>query len=134
MSQQKGLRLLSETGRGAAGFLGTSLLYRLLAPPFAPKRIFGIVRGSPQRLPKDLHRFIANPHTGGPIDHAKPLFVLDGDCTTRNFGFTGQQLKWLEEVDIVVHAAADIRWNLPLQQALAANVYHSASYYSIMHH
>ncbi|KAL8292393.1 hypothetical protein RQP46_001005 [Phenoliferia psychrophenolica] len=106
---------------GGAGFVGTALLYRLVASDIKPKRVYTVIRGGNpiSRLPVDLHPFVATRLDDGSFSDA-PIVILAGDCFLPDFGLTGRDARCLKEVEIVIHTAGDTRFTLPLSQAMHA--------------
>lgn len=92
---------------GGAGFLGSHLLYRLIAPPLRLARVYTIIRGTDpvSRLPLDLQPFVAKRLPDGTWSKDEPIVVLGGDCFLPDFGLTGHDVRCLREVDIVIHPA-----------------------------
>ncbi|PWN46660.1 hypothetical protein IE53DRAFT_391171 [Violaceomyces palustris] len=110
---------------GAAGFVGTALLFRLLCDPkfSGIKKVIALIRGetvekATKRLPQTLQPFTL-PDQNGEGSEAR-LVVLTGDCGRPNFGLKGQDLEQALKTDIVIHAAGDTRFTLPLQDAIGS--------------
>ena len=112
---------------GAAGLVGTQLLYRLLCDSgFSTSidRVIAIIRGTTaedalKRLPTAL-RVFARPHSQA-ISGPK-LIVLNGDCARPDFGLDPAQQGVARQADIVINAAADTRFMLPLADAISGVV------------
>ena len=101
---------------GAAGFVGSALLYRLLCDPALNgiKKVIAVVRGktveeATARLPSAL--------TSQPR-----LVVVNGDCGQFDFGLEGKLRDEIHGANIVIHAAGDTRFTLPLAQAMSSIV------------
>ena len=109
---------------GAAGFLGTALLYRLVEPSLRIKCVFALIRkerGSSQ-LPEELSPNITNVHENGEMDENGLIVVLPGDCSIPGFGLSKRESEWLQEVDIVIHCASFTRFTMSLPRAVKAIV------------
>ncbi|KXS19037.1 hypothetical protein M427DRAFT_67590 [Gonapodya prolifera JEL478] len=104
---------------GAAGFVGTALLHRLLRDAkFQVKTVVALVRAKSkvdalQRIPKTLHHFADSVDAKA----APKLVVLSGDSSLPNFGLAGQDLALLRKTDVVIHAAGNTQFTLSLAQA-----------------
>ena len=108
---------------GAAGFVGSALLYRLLCDPALNgiKKVIAVVRGktveeATARLPSAL--------TSQPR-----LVVVNGDCGQFDFGLEGKLRDEIHGANIVIHAAGDTRFTLPLAQAMSSIVRKSPNRY-----
>lgn len=113
---------------GAAGFVGTALLYRLLEDPAfcnVIRRVVAIIRGdtveaSIARLPSSLQAFTRS-DPSQPSEASK-LVVLNGDCGYTTLGLTSEQAEIASEADIVLHIAGDTKFKLSVPEALVAIV------------
>lgn len=101
---------------GAAGFVGSALLFRLLCDPALSgiKKVIAVVRGktveeAAARLP---NRLTSQPR----------LVVVNGDCGKFDFGVEGNLRDEIHGANIVIHAAGDTRFTLPLAQAMSSIV------------
>lgn len=124
---------------GATGFLGTTLLERLLRDESAT--VWALVRdrdGIPaeRRMDSLLHGPAFGPLRDalGP-DAARFLrrrvHVLTGDLLALRPG-TADQVKLPANLDAVLHTAADVRVDAPLRPALATNVSGTAALYAAL--
>lgn len=109
---------------GAAGFVGVALVQRLLCDAnFAGiKKVICLIRGetvekATARLPESLQRLSV-----GAEEEPARLVVLTGDCGKPDFGLQEDQLRVAMQADIVIHAAGDTRFTLPLKDAMASIV------------
>jgi hypothetical protein len=104
-------------------FVGTALLYRLLAPDLALRRVYTIIRGENpiSRLPADLHPVVATIDSDGKLTDAR-LVILAGDCALPGFGLSAEEHKWLEDVDIVINSAGSTMFTMPLPEAVRSIV------------
>ncbi|KLU92853.1 hypothetical protein MAPG_11735 [Magnaporthiopsis poae ATCC 64411] len=108
---------------GAAGFVGTALLYRLLLDPKLSsrvKRVLALIRGSTfeeavEKLPPAL-RELARPI--GTDEADAKLLILRGDCRHAQLGLTGPSLQTARQADVVIHAAGETRFMLGLSDAM----------------
>ncbi|KAM0749939.1 hypothetical protein T439DRAFT_357452 [Meredithblackwellia eburnea MCA 4105] len=107
---------------GGAGFVGTALLYRLVASDLSVRRVYTVIRGENpiSRLPVDLHPFVAKRLPDGTWSTEEPIVILPGDCFLPDFGLGPKDAKLLREIQIVIHTAGDTRFSLPLAQAVHA--------------
>jgi thioester reductase-like protein len=117
---------------GAAGLVGTQLLYRLLCdPPLsgAVNRVIAVIRAQTAeaalgRLPETLRNFATRSDAGpaSSTNSTAKLVVLDGDCARPDFGLDPAQLDLARLADVVINAAADTRFMLPPVDAIAGVV------------
>lgn len=113
---------------GATGFLGTHILFKLLAQPNIGKVIVHVratsVRHGMQRI---IHSATLARWWSDSV--AERLEVWDGDLTQPRIGLTKQQWERLagmgpasERVDAIIHSGAAVIWNADFQTLQAANV------------
>ncbi|KAL8276739.1 hypothetical protein RQP46_010848 [Phenoliferia psychrophenolica] len=106
---------------GGAGFVGSSVLLRLLQS-LSPKRVVALVRGVDpiSRLHPSLKLLTAAGTAG--LSSAR-LVVLPGDVSQVGFGLNKEYTKTLDDLrpTIVLHCAADIKFTRPLAEAFSAN-------------
>lgn len=110
---------------GAAGFVGVALVQRLLCDPNLSgiKTVICIIRGNSieaatARLPESLQRLTINT---GEENNAR-LVVLNGDCGKPDFNLPEEQLQIALKANIVIHAAGDTRFTMPLKDAMSSIV------------
>jgi hypothetical protein len=113
---------------GGAGFLASALLCRLLLDPVlcdSHKQVIALIRGGTVesavfRLPAILQPFTRRGQdtTDSKSEEAK-LVVLNGDSGLIGFDLHGDMAKIVQRADIVIHAAGDFRFTLPLPDAIA---------------
>jgi thioester reductase-like protein len=116
---------------GAAGLVGTQLLYRLLYDSTlsgAINRVIAVIRAKTaedalKRLPETLRYFATQPDAAASSTNSiAKLVVLNGDCARPDFGLDPVQLDLARQADIVINAAADTRFMLPLVDAIGGVV------------
>lgn len=102
---------------GGAGFLSTVLLYRLLDPATGlnPKKVYTLVRGP---LAHVKMAACLRQH----MDSGK-LVVVEGDCARVGFGLeqfypSKEARAWTDEVEMVMHVAADTKFNRALPDTI----------------
>lgn len=113
---------------GASGFLGKVLIEKLLHDCRDIKSIYVLVRtkGKAQALSRLTE--ILESQAFDRIRRIEPSLlhkvkVIRGDITFDDLGISSQDLKTLQdEVSIVVHSAATIRFDEPLKRAIRINV------------
>jgi thioester reductase-like protein len=105
---------------GATGFLGMELLARYLEQ--TDRRIYALVRGADEH---EAHRRIQ--HTllelFGPVHrYADRVVALRGDMTQIGMGIAPSMDRLAERVTEIVHCAAAVSFEQPLEQARSINV------------
>ena len=109
---------------GATGFLGRNLLFRMLERE-EEGRISLLVRGRGKSSPRDrLHR-ILNTRYGKEQAGAykKRIDLILGDVTWKHFGMDDRTYSRLAgRVERVIHGAASVLFDLPLEMARNINV------------
>lgn len=104
---------------GGTGCLGGCLLYKL-ALQLPTRKIFVLVRGDSQRAIAKLERFMPN-HAQAILSTGKVEFVV-GDIRNVNFGIDSSVLEHLQEqVTLAIHAAAKIKLEGPIRDAVEIN-------------
>lgn len=101
---------------GAAGFVGSAILFRLLCDPALNgiKKVVAVVRG------KTVEE--ATARLSNRLTSQDRLVVVNGDCGKFDFGLEGKLRDEIHGANIVIHAAGDTRFTLPLSQAMASIV------------
>jgi len=109
---------------GATGFLGDNILFRLLGRD-SKSRFALVVRGRGDKSPRDrLHKILSSRYDEDQV-HAfeKRIDLVLGDVTWKHFGMDDRAFSRLAyNVVRVVHAAATVSFNLPLDMARNINV------------
>jgi thioester reductase-like protein len=105
---------------GATGFLGMELLARYLER--TDHRVYALVRGADDRQARArIQRTLLE--LFGPVHpYADRVFALRGDVTQAGMGVTVDIDALAERVSEIVHCAADVSFELPLEQARVINV------------
>ena len=109
---------------GATGFLGRNLLFRLLEKDENARFVL-LVRGQGDKSPRDrLHKILSSRYTEDEVAEFKErIDLVPGDVTWKRFGLDDRAYRALaESVDHVIHAAALVLFNFPLEQARTINV------------
>jgi len=105
---------------GATGFLGMELLARYLEQ--TERRIYALVRGADEL---EAHRRIQRTllELFGPVHrYADRVVALRGDVTQVGMGIAPSIDRLAERVDEIVHCAAAVSFELPLEQSRVINV------------
>lgn len=109
------------------------VILRLLQPDFKIKTVFTIVRAKPgvsaaSRLPPSLQPFLSPS-----ASHQSPrLIALEGDCAVANLGLSAEDLRLLDNVSVVIHAAASTKFSQPLPYMLDTVVSLRCGFLSLM--
>jgi thioester reductase-like protein len=104
---------------GGTGCLGGCLLHKL-ALQLPTRKIFALVRGNSQQATRKLRESMPN-HAQAILSTGKVEFVI-GDMKTVNFGIEPAILRQLQDqVTLVIHAAAKIKLEGPIRDALESN-------------
>lgn len=113
---------------GATGFLGKVVLEQLLRrrDELGVERVIVLVR--PRRGVSASQRFedevVRSPCLSTLLPGWRALVdVVDGDLTTASLGLSARDRATLASVTHVVHCAASVSFDLPVQEAAQANIY-----------
>lgn len=109
---------------GATGFLGRNILFRLLEKD-TTSRFCLLTRGRKGKSPRDrLHRILSSRYDVDQVKaYEKRIDLLLGDVTWKNFGMDDRAYKRFSwNVVRIIHAAATVSFNLPLDMARNINV------------
>jgi len=109
---------------GATGFLGRNILHRLLAE-HEDERFVLLVRGDKRGSPRQrLHRILESRYDEGRVEaFKKRIDLVPGDITWERFGMDDRAYEALAgSVDRIIHSAASVVFNHPLEQARTINV------------
>ena len=119
---------------GGTGFLGTALVEKMLRSLPALGRLYLLVRpsrekGAKERFEKDVLSSAAfsslREELGGAFAErvAEKVRVLEGDVHAESLGLGPEELLELSrEVDVVIHSAASVVFDAPLDAAVSSNV------------
>lgn len=136
----KAADVLAETYRGKSvlitggtGFLGTALVEKMLRSLPQLDRLYLVVRpsrekGARERFEKDVLKSSAFDRLRAELGDAfaervSKVRVLEGDVHSPNLGLSGEDLAELSAaVDIVIHSAASVIFDAPLDAAVNSNV------------
>ena len=109
---------------GATGFLGRNLLFHMLEGE-EEGRISLLVRGQGKSSPRDrLHRILSTRYSKEQVDaYKKRIDLILGDVTWKHFGMDDRTYSRLAgRVERVIHAAASVLFDSPIQMARNINV------------
>jgi thioester reductase-like protein len=106
---------------GATGFLGMEVLARLLEA--GDREVVALIRASDDAAAEDrLHGVLAALYRD-PSNHRDHVRAVSGDVTSPGLGLeNGKRTALAEEIGAVMHCAASIAFDLPLDEARAINV------------
>lgn len=118
---------------GVTGFLGSGVLEKLLRSVPEVGKVICIVRGNPKYdAEMRLRRRIMGAMVFGNLRDSmgmelatlaeSKIEVLDGDLALPDLGFTDEAKKRLKDVDIMIHCAATVVFDAPLETALNTNL------------
>jgi fatty acyl-CoA reductase len=119
---------------GGTGFLGTALVEKMLRSLPELERIYLLIRpssgkGGRERFEKDIlgsdafDRLREELGEEGLAERAAKVRVLEGDVQARDLGLSREELDELAEgVDVVIHSAASVIFDAPLDAAVDSNV------------
>ncbi|XP_025834145.1 fatty acyl-CoA reductase 1 isoform X2 [Agrilus planipennis] len=114
---------------GGTGFMGKVLIEKLLRSCTGIKKIYLLVREKKGKNPQERVKQMYEGALFGKLREAQgniafnKLEAISGDVTDLNLGISEKDRKKLtEEVEIVYHCAATIRFDVHLKQAIIINV------------
>ena len=106
---------------GATGFLGMEVLARLLEA--GDREVIALVRASDDAAAEDRLHGVLGALYRDPSNHRDRVRAVAGDVTSPGLGLeNGQRTALAEEVGAVLHCAASIAFDLPLDEARKINV------------
>ena len=106
---------------GATGFLGMEVLARLLEA--GDREVIALVRASDDAAAEDRLHGVLGALYREPSNHRDRVRAVAGDVTSPGLGLeNGRRTALAEEVGAVMHCAASIAFDLPLDEARAINV------------
>nr|XP_018907044.1 PREDICTED: putative fatty acyl-CoA reductase CG5065 [Bemisia tabaci] len=113
---------------GGTGFMGKVLIEKLLRSCPHVKHIYLLIRPKKGKAIHERLDDIFSDRLFKRLKHEVPKYyhkvsVISGDCSLPGLGISQQDRDLItDEVDIIFHGAATVRFNEPLRQALAINV------------
>ncbi|XP_053203121.1 putative fatty acyl-CoA reductase CG5065 [Panonychus citri] len=113
---------------GASGFIGKALVYKLLTICPEIGEIFILVRDKrglncEQRLTKILENKCFDEIRSTDCDRLNKVKSISGDISIDGLGISDDQLKLLQEnVSVIIHSAATVKFNEKLRQAVNINL------------
>lgn len=113
---------------GATGFIGKVLLEKLLRSCPGVKRIYVLVRSKLGEEPQTRMEALLNMPVFDRLKEEKPgaltkIKVVAGDLSLPNLGLSDlDQAALVDEVSVVFHSGATVRFNEPLKRAVDINV------------
>jgi thioester reductase-like protein len=106
---------------GATGFVGMSLLARLLER--TRRRVIVLVRARDQAEAwQRTARVLSQVSGQRALEYQHRITALPGDVTMPGLGLSERECALAEQVDEIVHCAASVSFALPLEDARAINV------------
>jgi thioester reductase-like protein len=106
---------------GATGFLGMEVLARLLEK--GDRQVHALVRASDQAAAQERIEGVLGALWRDPAPHRDRVRAVPGDVTQDGLGLAAAERAALaEDVGAVLHCAASIAFDLPLDEARAINV------------
>ncbi|KAG5683857.1 hypothetical protein PVAND_013119 [Polypedilum vanderplanki] len=114
---------------GSTGFLGKVLIEKLLRSCDGIRKIYILLRpkrgiGSEQRFEEYLRNPIFERIRNNNPDILKKLYCIPGDINESNLGLHARDIQLLQQnIDIVFHVAATVRFNEPLKVAANLNTF-----------
>lgn len=114
---------------GGSGFIGKVLIEKLLRSCPDIKRIFVLIRPKYNKEPQErLNELLKLPlfdklRENNDNSLLKKIIVVQGDVTQTNLGLSEQNLlKIMNEVSIIYHSAATVKFDEPLKQSIGINI------------
>ena len=106
---------------GATGFLGMEVLARLLEA--GDREVIALIRASDDAAAEDRLHGVLGALYRDPSNHRDRVRAVAGDVTSPGLGLeNGKRTALAEEVGAVLHCAASIAFDLPLDEARKINV------------
>lgn len=109
-----------------AGFMGKVLIEKLLRSCPDLNRIFILIRAKKNKTPEQRLeelgkiRVFDRLHQEYP-DNFKKLHAINGDCTLKGLGISDEDLVKMENVSVIFHSAASVRFDDALKSAILLN-------------
>jgi thioester reductase-like protein len=106
---------------GATGFLGMEVLARLLEA--GDREVIALIRAADDAAAEDRLHGVLSALYRDPSNHRERVRAVAGDVTSPGLGLeNGKRTALAEEVGAVLHCAASIAFDLPLEEARKINV------------
>ena len=106
---------------GATGFLGMEVLARLLEA--GDREVIALIRASDDAAAEDRLHGVLSALYRDPSNHRDRVRAVAGDVTSPGLGLeNGKRTALAEEIGAVMHCAASIAFDLPLDEARRINV------------
>uniref|UniRef100_A0A182MC43 Fatty acyl-CoA reductase n=1 Tax=Anopheles culicifacies TaxID=139723 RepID=A0A182MC43_9DIPT len=111
---------------GGTGFMGKVLIEKLLRSCPQIARVFVLVRAKRGKALDERIKTITDGVLFDLLKSTRPdalqkIHPIEGDCTELKLGMSAESLERLREVQFVFHAAASVRFNDPLKDAIMIN-------------
>lgn len=111
---------------GGSGFIGKVLIEKLLRVCTGIRHIFVLIRPKRNKQPQErLQELLKVPLFDG-YDYEmlqEKVIVVEGDVTYSNLGLSDQNLlKIMNEVSVIFHSAATVKFDEPLKQSVGINI------------
>lgn len=111
---------------GGSGFIGKVLIEKLLRTCHGIKHIFVLIRPKWNKQPDErLQELLRAPLFDGVRDDrlAERVIVVEGDVTQTNLGLSETNLlRIMNEVSVIYHSAATVKFDEPLKQSIGINI------------
>lgn len=113
---------------GGSGFIGKVLIEKLLRTCPGVRRIFVLIRPKwnikpHERLAELLNSQLFDGVRQRGIDVEQKVLLVEGDVTEPHLGLSEQNLlRVMNEVSVIYHSAATVKFDEPLKQSVAINI------------
>uniref|UniRef100_A0A182WCN9 Fatty acyl-CoA reductase n=1 Tax=Anopheles minimus TaxID=112268 RepID=A0A182WCN9_9DIPT len=111
---------------GGTGFMGKVLIEKLLRSCPQIARVFVLMRAKrgkslEERIKTITDGVLFDLLKSSQPDALKKIHPIEGDCTQLKLGMSAESMERMQEVQFVFHAAASVRFNDPLKEAILIN-------------
>uniref|UniRef100_A0A1B0G433 Fatty acyl-CoA reductase n=1 Tax=Glossina morsitans morsitans TaxID=37546 RepID=A0A1B0G433_GLOMM len=112
---------------GGSGFIGKALIEKLLRSFPSFKKMFILLRPkkdktADERLQELLDSSIFQRARDEQPESFKKIHAIPGDCRELGLSISNEDLKRIENVTIVFHSAANVRFDVPLKDSIFVNL------------
>lgn len=113
---------------GATGFMGRLILEKLIRTCYDLKRIYILIREKKGKTTEERFKELFNDQIFSVMKKEQPNYLekvaaVIGDCSLQNLGIGEQHQEILKnEVNIVIHSAATVRFDEHLRKAVSINI------------